>query len=143
MKAYILGIRDDPDQGNLIVFANNATQAKSQTGDLMYDRWIDIQALRIKEFDGKENLTNSELALAQWHYGWRWFDSNDVPEEGEATDEQFLEWWHKEFDRTCTECKKTNEFVRYRFCGYTQEIHGRYQYELVCDDCEHEHMMDI
>ena len=44
---------------------------------------------------------------------------------------------------TCTSCGKSDETVQERFCGYHQDISGRDVYEVVCDDCEHEHLMDI
>ena len=45
---------------------------------------------------------------------------------------------------TCEECKKTDHTVHERACGYQDEINGIDDHmETVCDDCEHEHLMDI
>lgn len=98
MKAYILGIRDDPDQGNQIVFAGNATGAKKQLdgNQFMYESWIDIECLRAKSWDGKENLTPKELMKEQWREGW-WFHQTDYPDPDEGTDEQFYEWYDKTY----------------------------------------------
>lgn len=92
MKAWCVSIKDDDDQGMLIVFAETREQARSQSGDLDYDRWIDIVAVRDKRYDGMEKLDAAHLALVQWHDGWRWYDM-DPPEEGEATDKDFLDWY--------------------------------------------------
>jgi hypothetical protein len=145
MKAWYLDINNDPDQGAFIVFANTRNQARgmASSNDLMYDSWLDVQAIRAKQYDDLWDSKRSELALRQWKNGWRWFDVYDMPNDGVATDEEFLEWWHMAFDKTCEVCGKTNEFVSLRFCGYDLDIHGRYKYETICDDCEHEHLMDI
>lgn len=45
----------------------------------------------------------------------------------------------------CPECKKmkpASELVP-RFCGYSEEIYNKKVEEICCDDCEHEHLMDI
>lgn len=96
MKAYCVSIKDDEDQGMLIVFAENRNQARQQTGDLMYDNWIDIIAVRDKRYDGLEKLTDAQLALRQWRDGWRWYEL-DTPEPEETTDEQFTEWYESHF----------------------------------------------
>jgi hypothetical protein len=96
MKAYCVSIRDDEDQGMLIVFANTRNEARNQSGDLMYESWIDIRAIRDKRYDGLEKLSDAQLALRQWHDGWRWYDM-DYPEPEEATDAQFLEWYERNF----------------------------------------------
>lgn len=43
-----------------------------------------------------EKLTLAQLALEQWHDGWRWFDS-DYPDPNEATDAEFLKWYESTF----------------------------------------------
>ena len=100
MKAYQLSIIDNDDAGAAIVFADTAKDARAQIygttlGDSV-EKWIDIRVHRAKEYDGMENLSEAELALKQWHDGWRWYDL-DHPEEGEATDKEFLEWYEETF----------------------------------------------
>lgn len=93
MKAWRLEVSNDPDQGTLVVFANTRDEARSQSGDLMYDRWVDLSATRFKQMDDKESLSHEELTLELWRdYGWRWLDM-DYPDPDEATDEEFLEWY--------------------------------------------------
>jgi hypothetical protein len=144
MKAWYLDIRDDPDQGAFIVFANTRGQAMAQasSNDLVYDRYIDISAVRAKKYDGMENLSDSELDLMKWREGWRWFDM-DYPDEDEATDAEFLVWWHKEFDKKCDECGIVDENVNAIFCGFQNEIHNRYVRETICNACERKHLDEI
>lgn len=92
MKAWYLDIKDDPDQGAFIVFANTRNEARKQadTKDLMYESWIDVQARRYKSMDDKENLDKAHLTLELWReHGWRWWDI-EYPNPDEATDEEFL-----------------------------------------------------
>ena len=44
---------------------------------------------------------------------------------------------------TCSVCGKQGKTVSIRICGYIQEIHEREVLEVICDACEHEHLMDI
>ena len=99
MKAYYLDIKNDPDQGAFIVFANTRNEARSQadSNNLMYDTWLDIQAIRANEYDGLESLKNSELQLKQWRNGWRWFDV-DYLDPDETTDTEFYEWYKSNFE---------------------------------------------
>jgi len=46
-------------------------------------------------------------------------------------------------EKECEECRKKDASVTNRLCGYTQEINKRDEWETICDDCEHEHLMDI
>lgn len=96
MKAYRVSIKDEDDAGAEIVFANTVSEAKKQTGDLDYDSWLDIRAVRDKRYDDMENLTPVELALKQWRDGWRFNDMED-PERTEATDAEFIEWYENNF----------------------------------------------
>ena len=48
----------------------------------------------------------------------------------------------KEYE-TCTSCGKSDKTVYERACAYTHELFGEELLETVCDDCEHEHLMDI
>lgn len=43
----------------------------------------------------------------------------------------------------CEECGKSDDTVRVLNCGYSEEINGTEVEETICDDCEHEHLMDI
>lgn len=100
MKAYYLTIKDDDDAGAAVVFANTAKEAKAkiygtEVGNSV-ENWIDIRVNRAKSFDGMENLTDAELALMQWHKGWRYLDM-DYPDPDEATDAEFLEWYERNF----------------------------------------------
>jgi hypothetical protein len=44
---------------------------------------------------------------------------------------------------TCQECGKQDETVSTVDCGFAEEIYGELVEETICDDCEHEHLMDI
>ena len=101
MKAWTIGIKDDPDQGQAVVFADTRNDARlyADSYDLMYERWIDIEAHRFKSMDGKEKLDRAHLMLELWRdHGWRWFDI-EYPDPDTATDEEFLWWYHVTFDR--------------------------------------------
>lgn len=94
MKAYYVSIRDDDDQGGFTVFANTVQEARKKVpGDLVYERWIDVQAHRSKQFDGMENLSKAELAKEQWRDGWIWEYYTNAPDCEEATDEEFYKWY--------------------------------------------------
>ena len=99
MKAWYLENSEDPDQGTFVVFANTRNEARAQADseDLMYDRWIDLRATRAKRYDGLERMPARELALKQWHEGWRWFDHYNMPDVDEDTDEAFLAWYDNAF----------------------------------------------
>lgn len=46
----------------------------------------------------------------------------------------------------CYKClKDSNEdpTVKERNCAYYSDIHGEEHPEIICDDCEYEHIMDI
>lgn len=97
MKAYYLSIKDDDEGAMAVVFANNAKEAKkkiysSDVYDYWSGEWIYLRVNRAKRYDGMENLSEAELALKQWHDGWRWFDM-DYPNVDEATDEEFYKWY--------------------------------------------------
>lgn len=101
MKAWYLSVKDDDDQGRFIVFAEsrNGARNKADSNDLMYDRWIDIQAHRAPKYDGLENLTKRELDLVLWRDGWEWLEFR-CPEPSETTDEIFYEWYDATFGVT-------------------------------------------
>lgn len=93
MKAWRVEIDNDPDQGTLVVFANTRNEARDQTGDLIYDRWIDIRATRFKQMDDKEHLSEVDLMLELWRdHGWRWLDI-EYPDPDEASDQEFVKWY--------------------------------------------------
>lgn len=103
MKAYHVSIRNDEDQGGGIVFADTAQEARKHYGrfDLDPESWLDVQAHRDKRYDGLEKLSDAELALCQWHDGWRWFFL-DYPDPDEATDAEFLKWYENTFETNST-----------------------------------------
>lgn len=105
MKAYILGMRSDPDEGNEIVFADTVREAKKQAiGMDFYESsgdWLDLYANRYKKYDDLEHLTRKELALHQWRDGWWWHEPG-YPDPDEGTDQDFYKW----YDSTFGEIKK-------------------------------------
>ena len=101
MKAYYLSIDGDDDAGAAIVFAETPSKAKAQIysttlGDMWDGEWIYLRARREKRYDGLEKLSKAELFCKQWRDGWRWFDI-DYPNEEEATDAEFIEWYNDVF----------------------------------------------
>lgn len=99
MKAYKLSIKDDPDQGEVIVFAQTAREAKNNwTQYLDADNFLDKLVHRAPEFDGMENASDMELMTKQWLEGWRWYDCYDVPDVEEDTVEDFQAWFRKEYE---------------------------------------------
>lgn len=98
MKAYKLSVKNDSDQGEVIVFANTAREAKNNWHwYLDADSFLDKLVHRAPEFDGMENATELELMTKQWQEGWRWFDYSNVPDVETATVEDFQAWCKKEF----------------------------------------------
>lgn len=99
MKAYKLSIKDDPDQGEVIVFAQTAREAKNNwTQYLDADNFLNKLVHRAPEFDGMENASDMELMTKQWQEGWRWYDCYDVPDVEEDTVEDFQAWFRKEYE---------------------------------------------
>ena len=50
---------------------------------------------------------------------------------------------NKKYFRVCRVCHKKDETVKRRICGYDEEINNKKTWEVICDVCEHEHLMDI
>lgn len=99
MKAYKLSIKDNPDQGEVIVFAQTAREAKNNwTQYLDADNFLDKLVRRSPEFDGMENASDMEMMTKQWQEGWRWYDCYDVPDVEEDTVEDFQAWFRKEYE---------------------------------------------
>lgn len=99
MKAYKLSIKDDPDQGEVIVFAQTARKAKNNwTQYLDADSFLNKLVHRAPEFDGMEDASDMELMTKQWLEGWRWYDCYDVPDVEEDTVEDFQAWFRKEYE---------------------------------------------
>lgn len=101
MKAWYLDIKNDPDQGAFVVFANTRNEARgmADSKDLMYDSWIDISATRFRSMDDKEHLDDAHLTLELWrNHGWRWWDI-EYPEPEETTDAEFLKWYDGVYGR--------------------------------------------
>lgn len=100
MKAYYLDMKDDPDAGAEIVFANTVREAKKQAiGKDFYEEsgeWIYLQCKRIKKFDGMETLSKMELVKECWRDGW-WFSEGNCPDTDESTDEDFYKWYKNAF----------------------------------------------
>lgn len=94
MKAYVLSIKNDDDQGQAIVFANNRTEAKQKLciTNLDANCWTDIQASRYPDLDGMENAEEPDIALVLWRNGWRWFDYR-TPDPFDTTAEEFKAWY--------------------------------------------------
>lgn len=81
----------------MIVFANTRDEARELTGDLDYDRWVDISATRFKQLDDMEKLSRAEIDFILWReHGWRWYEL-DSPDESETTDEEFKTWYKEHF----------------------------------------------
>ena len=98
MKAYKLCVKNDSDQGEVIVFAQTAREAKNNwTCYLDADTFLDKLVHRAPVFDGMENATELELMTKQWQEGGRWFDYNNVPDIETASVEDFQAWYSKEF----------------------------------------------
>ena len=99
MKAYKLSIKDDPDQGEVIVFAKTAREAKNNWHwYLDADNFLDKLVHRAPEFDGMEGASDMEIMTKQWQEGWRWYDCYDVPDVEEDTVEDFQAWFRKEYE---------------------------------------------
>lgn len=96
MKAYVLRVEGDDDQGQAVVFSNTAKEAKKLffSTNLQCDSYTDIRVKRSPEFDNMENLSEIELDKEKWRTGWRWFDY-DTPYPEDTTDEEFIEWYKK------------------------------------------------
>lgn len=97
MKAWVLSIKNEDDQGQAIVFAENRTEAKKMlwTTHLEANSWIDIEARRYSNLDDMEKSSEVERSLILWRDGWRWYDY-ETPEEEETTDDEFREWYMRE-----------------------------------------------
>ena len=99
MKAYKLSVKDDPDQGEVIVFAKTAREAKNNWHwYLDADNFLDKLVHRAPEFDGMEGASDMEIMTKQWQEGWRWYDCYDVPDVEEDTVEDFQAWFRKEYE---------------------------------------------
>lgn len=96
MKAWKLSIKNDDDQGQAIVFAENRSEAKKRLfcTDLEANCWTDIEARRYPDLDDMEEAEEVEIALIMWINGWRWFDYN-TPDPVETSFDEFREWYNK------------------------------------------------
>lgn len=97
MKAYLLSVKYDDDQGQAIVFSKTAKEAKKKfyTTNLEADTYINIRVRRCPEYDDMGQLKSIELVKEQWRNGWRWYDYN-TPYPEDTTDEEFYRWYKKE-----------------------------------------------
>jgi len=100
MKAYVLSVHGDDDQGQASVFSDTAKEAKKKfwSTDLEADSYIDIRVKRAPYLDHMENLSEIEIELVKWRNGWHWFDYA-TPQPDETTDEEFYEWHKDNFGR--------------------------------------------
>lgn len=48
-----------------------------------------------------------------------------------------------QYPLTCGVCGGQTPDVMERECGYARELWDREELEIICDSCEHEHLMDI
>lgn len=97
-RAYLLSIRDDPDEGSELVFDLTAKKARSQIfgTDMQWENWIDVAAHRAKQWDYLENANQRERYKEFWREGW-WFHQSGYPDADEGTDEEFYEWYDSTF----------------------------------------------
>lgn len=96
MKAFRLSVKNDSDQGEVIVFAQTSREAKRDwTRYLDADTFIDKLVHRAPEFDGMENATELELMTKQWQEGWIWLDFYDVPDVETSTVADFRTWYNE------------------------------------------------
>ena len=100
MKAYCGELRDDPDAGMEIVFANTVKEAKrmiwGRDFTSLAESYLDLIVRRYPAFDGMETLTPKELSKVQWRDGW-WFHQSGYPDPDEGTDEDFDKWYDETF----------------------------------------------
>lgn len=96
MKAWIVSVYQDDDQGNEIVFADNLKEAKvaGYRTELEFDSYTDIRVKRYKIFDDMEKLSERELCKVKWREGW-WFFQEGCPDCETATDEEFYAWYDR------------------------------------------------
>lgn len=96
MKAWILSVINEDDQGQEIVFADNAAQAKKKIRytDLYAESWIYIRVRRYRELDDMEEASEFEKHLVQWRNGWNWYDES-TPDPDITSDEEFKIWYKK------------------------------------------------
>lgn len=100
MKAYIGGCHSDPDSGNIIVWARNSREAHMQVFNHEIsdyaDSYVDAYATRRPAFDDMENADDYEIFKMKWREGWLFVDV-DTPFYKNTTDEEFDEWYEKEY----------------------------------------------
>lgn len=109
LKAYIVSVINDPDQGSELVFAETAGKAKNSARELEPDFFTDLRAVRFPDFDDMATAPMRELDLAKWKAGW-FYGIFDEPMYGTETEEEFLAWYDEQgFEnehRTWLECLK-------------------------------------
>ena len=102
MKAYIVEIKNYEEVGNEIVFAQNTKEARKQAYycDIAEDyaeRYIDICVRRYPAFDNMEKLSECELLMQKWRYGWWFSDEWNCPDPDTTTNEEFLNWYKNNY----------------------------------------------
>lgn len=112
MKAWNLFDPYDYEGRTQIVFADNHNEAKAQAGFFDIDcPWIQLKALRAKEFDDMEELTQKEFMRKQWENGW-WFEYGADRllsyDDEDSTESAFDEWWNRTYGLEEKERKNGN-----------------------------------
>jgi len=94
MKAYILSVKNYEEKGEDIVFAENASKARSKVWNtgLDPDDFTSVRARRAPNFDGMESASERDMFKAKWRDGW-WFDATGYPDYETASDEDFYKWF--------------------------------------------------
>lgn len=99
MKAYVVGLTSNDDNGQEIVFANTSKEAvkKAMCMDItdLMESYIDVYARRSPAFDGMESASGADIMLKKFREGWTWYDLSGQPYEEETTDEEFFQWLEK------------------------------------------------
>lgn len=98
MKAYIVGLKSNPDVGNGIVFAKNGKEARKKADGLdltdTRESYIDVTVHRYAVFDDMENLSERDLMKEQWKQGW-WCHQRDCPFFENQSDDVFYKWYDR------------------------------------------------
>lgn len=97
LKAYILSVNHDDDQGCEVVFAERYKDAINTWDTELECEFIDRRCRRAPEFDGMENASHYEMTYKKWQEGW-WFDTVKHPGYPEETPEhEFKDWYKNEY----------------------------------------------
>lgn len=97
-RAYLVSIRDDPDEGTELVFDLTAQKARAHIfgTDMQWERWIDVVAHRAERWDYLKDADQRERYKEFWRDGW-WFHQSGYPDADEGTDEEFYKWYDETY----------------------------------------------